>query len=547
MRLDASLEATEQQLAAMDTSRWSTLVERVVNDCHPEQRDFVLDPSRYIVGVVGRGGGKTTGGRARFVRRLLTTPRARCVYIAKTKDHARRLMWVPLKELFKQLGFRPRVDLTYNETSLTVTIHRTGASLWLVGADKPADMEPLRGETFHEVGIDEGASHADSLLTDLIRSILGPRLLCALWVIGTPGKRLKGLFYEISRRGSKLSRPWKEREDPAYANWRGWSLHKWSLKSAIEATRERPIPALVDLYNIQQAEISDQGLSDDNPVKRREYDGEWAADDFVNVYRYRIHVAGDAAVAAGVPDGTLWNQWAPEREGPLQIAKLPKTFNDWCHIIALDLGFSDPTAFNVFAFSPSDTTRTIYHRLCIERRAMYAQSIAHLLIGAELNHERPSGIIGAIGEWPNGMVADSAHQMAEAILAELANVYGITIERATKGYRYKLGAIDLLNGDLVDGRLKVLANSELETQMLDLQWAESRAGEPMERKDQPNHSTDCALYARGMITQFLSAAHDVPDIKPDPSSPGYEPPMPDAGSADDYSALFQDDYAALLG
>lgn len=542
-RIDAGLDATERRLAAQDTSHWADLIVRVTDDCHPEQRDFVEDPARHIVGLVGRGGGKTTGGRARFVKRMLSTPNARCVYIAKTRDHAKRLMWLPLKELYRHLGFVSGRDIIYNETSLSATLTKTGASLRLCGADKPADIESLRGETFHEVGIDEAASHADQLLVDLIRSVLGPRLIGSLWLIGTPGKRLKGLFYEVSRRGAKRSRPWAERD--AYPNWKGWSLHKWSLKSAIEATKERPIKALLDLYAAQQIEIADEGLSENNPNKRREYDGEWAADDTISVYRYRIHLDGEEAAAAHVPDGTLWNQWDPERVGPYSLAKLPDTFDDWAHVISIDLGFSDPTAINVFAFSVSDPTRTIYHRLCFEERGLYAQAIAHRLMGEEMKHEKPGGIIGAIGEWPNAMVADSTHQMGGMVLTELANVYGVHIAPAAKGFRYKAGAIDVVNGDLVEGRIKVLKDSELEAQLIDLQWAEGRNGEQMERKDQPNHSTDTLVYARAAISQFLTAGNTDPEVIV--RDPNAEPPMPDEVRQGEFGHLFQDDYSALLG
>lgn len=528
-RLDAGLEETERKLAAQDTAKWAELAMRVVDDCHPEQRDWALDPARYSVALVGRGGGKTTGGRARLARRMLTTPGAKCFYLAKTRDHAERLMWNPLKELFSRLGFRTGVDVVYNETKLRCTLPKTGATLQLWGADKPGYVEALRGESYHEVGIDEAAIHSDALLTNLIRSIIGPRLLGALWLIGTPGRILKGLFYEVSRRGSKLSRPWKERDQ--FPGWKGWSLHKWSLKSAIEATADRPIATLVELYQIQLDEIATQGLSDENPIKRREYDGEWAADDTINVYRYRIH-----------SEGELWNQWDPERIPPFGIAKLPEERDDWAHVITMDLGFSDPTTINVLAFSPSDPTRTIYHRLCFEAKEMYAQPIAHKLVGPEMNHEDPDGIIGAIGSWPNGMVADSAHQMAQAILAELANVYGINIEPAVKGFKYKIGAIELVNGDLVDGRIKVLKDSKLEEELLDLQWAESKTGEPMERKDQPNHHCDGLIYGRALISRLISAGM----VAAEPKVERDAPPMPDEVRGE-YDHLFDDDYQALMG
>ena len=531
-RLDVGLEETERQLAAEDTSHWLSLVDLAVGECHPDQRDFVLDPANYIVGLVGRGGGKTIGGAVRFVRRMLTTPGANCFYLAKFRDHAKRLLWQPLKNIFKKLGFRKDRDIIYNESTLRATLVKTGATLQLFGADKPGYIESLRGESYHEVGIDEGASHSDELINLLIDSIIGPRLLGALWVIGTPGRRLKGLFYEISRRGSTRSRLYSERDTESE---REWSLHKWTLAAAIEATKHRPIAALVQLHAKQQQMIRDKGWSDDNPIKRREIDGEWASDTTANVYTYRIH---------NERTGELWNQWNPERIGPLGIAKLPTEYNDWLHVLAMDPGFSDPTAINVFAFSPSDPSRTIYHRLCFEMRGMYALLISNTIMGTrpEYSHQVPGGIIGAIGKWPAGMVADTAHQMALAVLAELSEVYGVHFEAAKKGMDYKIGAIDVVNGDLTEGRIKVLKDSELEEQLLDLQWDESKTGKQIERPGQPNHSTDCLVYGRVLLTGLMTA--NPPPKKVDPR--GEPPPPPAPPAASDYSHMFQDNYSALL-
>lgn len=546
-RLDSALDETVRYTESLDTSGWADLVARLVRDCHPEQRDFVLCDARYIAACIGRGGGKTTGGNVRFLRRMMTTPGAVCIFVAKTRTHAKDILWLDTKELFRKLGFRAGRDIIYNETTLTARLARNGSSLRLIGADSQKDMDGVRGNTYHEVGIDEAAAHPDSLLTYFIREVIGMRLVGSLWLIGTAGKRPKGIFYEATRRGAERSRPWKDRAQ--HPEWRGWWSHKWTLDSAIEATKDRPIPALLEIQQAQREEIAANGYSDDNPIKRREFDAEWAVDDAANVYSYRIHLAGDEAARRGVPDGTLWNQWNPERVGPMAIAKLPDTFDDWIHIIAIDPGFSDPTAINVFSASPTDQTRTIYHRLCLERREMRPELIAKALIGDELNHEKPGGVIGAIGEWPACIIGDPAHQMALAIFSEMASVYSIHIEPAPKGFRYKVGAIEVVNGDLVDGRLRVLKDSELEAQMLDLQWDETRTGELMERKSQPNHSTDCAVIARGAFSRFITiGSAEIPgDPASDPRSPSYSPPMPDTAPADDYSQLFQDDYAALLG
>lgn len=530
-RLDAALEPTEQRIAAKDTAYWLKLVDRMVDECHPEQQDFVLDPGFLIAALVGRGGGKTTGGNVRFLRRMLTTPVARCLFFAKTRLHAKSLIWDDTKKMFSRLGFEKDVDVVYNETELIATLTRNGSSLQLAGADKFTFLEPFRGLSWHEVGIDEGASHPDPIITYLIDEVAGPRLLGSLWILGTAGRRLKGRFYEVSRRGSTESRLYKERDK--FPGWGKWSLHKWTLTSAIAASAARPIRQLVELQEAQRKLIIASGWTDETPAKRREIDAEWASDETVNVYKYRVHNEA----------GELWNRWDPERVGPMRIAKLPAHLGNWVFAVAMDPGFSDPTAINAFAFSYDDPSHTIYHVFCFEAPALYAQLIANLLIGPERRHEEPAGLIGALGVWPNVLVADPAHQMAEAILAELLNVYHIHIEPAQKGFRYKVGAIEVVNGELDAGRIKVLKDSELEDQLVDLQWDENRTGQQIERKGQPNHSADCLIYARAALATFISdgaaAPTPPPGPAPDPRAAGYVPPLPQQPS-DDYSGLLGD-------
>lgn len=538
MRLDAALEPTASK-ATLDASiaHWPRLIERVTAECHPEQRAFVEDDARYIAALVGRGGGKTTGGQVRFVRCMLSRKNARCLFVAKTRDHARMLIWQETKDLFDKLGFVQGVDIIFNESLLTATIVKNGASLRLVGADKMADLESLRGKTFHEVGIDEAASHSDKILTYLIREVIGPRLVGCLWLIGTAGKILRGLFYEVTRRGAKLGRLWSARAD--FPEWNGWSVHRWSLKSAIDATIANPIAKLLELFEAQRIELAAQGMDDDHPAKKREYDAEWAADDTITVYSYRIY--NDA--------GELHNRWDPPRVGPLGIAQLPEAFHDWIHLLAMDPGYSDPTAINAFSLALDDPSRTLYHRYGMEQTKLYAQPIAHILIGPELKHAEPTGIIGALGSWPNAMVSDTAHQMAEALLDELRNVYGIHIEPAQKGFRYKVGAIEIVNGELVSGRIKVLKGSLLEEQLLNLQWDENRSGERIERKGDPNHSADTLVYARAKLGDFISAVpgEPPPAARVDVRSPGYVPPMPQPSEDGELGDLVTADYAALFG
>jgi hypothetical protein len=123
---------------------------------------------------------------------------------------------------------------------------------------------------------------------------------------------------------------------------------------------------------------------------------------------------------------------------------------------------------------------------------MHAKTVAQLLIGDELVTDPVAGLFGATG-WPADIVADTAG-LGGMLLDELRTVYGIGIEAAEK--RDKHDAIELFNGDLIDGRIKILKGSELETQLLHLQWAVDVHGLLKEDKGARNDCADAAVYAR---------------------------------------------------
>src|SRR5688572_24828593 len=99
-------EAIAARLEKSPDPKWAgALVKRILDGCHPRQRAFVEDPADLISGRVGRGGGKTTGGKGRFLIRMLTSE-ASCAYVATTKIHAEALMWEPLKKSCVNLGLQ---------------------------------------------------------------------------------------------------------------------------------------------------------------------------------------------------------------------------------------------------------------------------------------------------------------------------------------------------------------------------------------------------------------------------------------------------------
>lgn len=473
-------------------------------DCHPFQRDAVSAPHRYFTWLVGRGGGKTTSYKAKYLIGLSSIPKGKFLFAAPTREMAADLLWDPLKDSCERLG----IEASWNETRKVCTFKRTGAKLKLVGADDKKEMGKQRGQPFDGVGVDEVAEFLPHLIEWFVDRIIAPRLGERggwLGLASTPGHVLRGLFYEATRPGSGLHVPFSEASK--HPGWGGWVSHSWGLRQVVElpdATRKYPAIVANWLEALRIKALRQWG--DDNPIWLREYEGRWAADNALMVFRYLPH-----------RDGAPWNQWDPPRRGTMQIAVLPAGRSDWLYVIAIDEGFADPFACNAFAFSPTDPTRTIYHiygmeqgkrrgddvdkRPEAEREKMYARPVAQLLIGDALDPSKPSGLIGAIGTWPIGMEGDCG----EALLLELANVYGIRVERFDRTTKYKLTAIEVVNGDLADGRIKILKGSALEVQLGELQYAEDDFGNLKENKAQANHSSDTLVIARKIIGKLLSA------------------------------------------
>ena len=468
----------------------------LLDGCHPMQRAYVADESRRIAALCGGRAGKTTAGRARLLRRMLLTPKASCLFITDTKEHARDLAWAALKDLIERLA----IDAKFEEVRLVCTLLDNGSTVKLVGADDHREIDKLRGIPRHEVGIDEAANFQPRLLEFLIQRVLEPRLGDydgTLWLSGTPGHILSGPFYDITRTGSEQT---------------GWSVHAWSMREAAPH-----VPAIASAWRLAQVNKERNGWSDDHPVWKREYLGLWAADDTENVFRYRPHD----------DDGQPWNQWDPKRDPKTKFAILPD--GDWVYIYGADMGHSDPFALVVLAHNPR--TNELRHVYDVQLERLHVGHIAELLVGKAWcdrvvrgqDPGEPGGLVGVTG-WPYGIVADTSH-LGGAILDELREVYGIPIDKAEQ--RNKHDAIEITNGDFIDGRLKVLKGSDLEQQLFELQWAVDDVGRMKERKGQPNHLTDALVYARRLALHLTGSPGGDDDEPSAPAAPvALAPPVP---------------------
>lgn len=541
---------------------WAAKIrEAVLGDCHPFQVESLLDLSRFQTLLVGRGGGKTTTIRADAIISLTSIRRGRLVYIAPTRPMAEELLWAPLKDSIEFYGLLE--EFVFNETKLTCTCKRTGAVLKLLGVDDASEVNKLRGRPFDRVYVDEASLYPAKLLEELLDRAIGPRLgerNGRIVMAGTPGHILRGPFYDATapgradEDGNPLHRPWPERDKPEFADWDSWSSHRWDLESVANLPRAAELyPALVALWTEALKVKKRKRWSDNNPIWLREYKGIWSADDTGNVFQYR----------AFLDDGKPWNAWDPSGEVKLEgiqllraaIAKLGEMgLKELQFVYAGDMGSTAPFALNVFAFAAADPLQQIFHVYYFERSKMYPRVIAELILGPGLDADNPEGILAETG-WPDAWVMDADG----ATIDELKNTHSLPFEKANRTPHYKYGAIQVVNGNLFDGRFKALAGSPLEAQLESLQWAEDRFGRVQEDPRQANHSTDTAIYGCKAIAHLFDSGAVQADPAPrdvrEPDRPatgpraGISTPAPDedrgyerGGNHDDGTSLLGESY-----
>lgn len=483
---------------------------------HPKQRYFVHDKARRIAACVGARAGKSTGGRARFLRTMLSIKRARCLFIAPKQHQSKKILWEPFKEMLHRLG----IPYEANESELVIKILHNGSTLMLGGAATKADIDRYRGLAFHEIGIDECSSFRPKLLSLLVDRVLAPRLgdyRGTLWLVSTPGHILRGLFYEVTRPGSTTGTPFVENDNSEVA---GYSTHRWSLEDGAPYAK-----ALKNAWAEAQDTKRRNEWSDDHPVWKREYLGLWSADDTENIFKYRPHDE----------DGNELNQWDPNKDA-MGFAILPEHIRNHTILYAygVDPGIRDPFGLTIFAWSPHDPKKMLYHVYEFSSQGMYSDKVAKLFLGPKKDAGNPKGLIGHTN-WPAVMVADIQNNLA--LFDQLSNVNGLNFTKAEK--RDKHSSYENFNGDLLEGRIKIMKGSELELQLMTLQFITDELGGISEDTAARNDLADSALYARNEASHLhgTEAPGKQPYFKPiqeDENGERLEP--------DDSALFFSDDY-----
>lgn len=462
----AALDSLRREVSADKFSQSVATADRLKAWLEEPQRDVIDDPHPRKVLKTPRQVGKTTTAVTYLLDRCLRRKGAIVVGIELTLKTAKSLLWKPMKRLAREYGF----EANFHNTDMIASFPATDAVCIIGGAETEADIEKFRGLTLDAALIDEAKSFPSRLLDELIAEVLQPALLHrkgTLLMMGTPGNVLAGKFYETTgpealrtmvfgEERRAVSRPYRERRAP---KWRGvkfeWSFHTWKfsdLKGKWARDAEREAARIIEAA----------GYSLDNPIRRREWDGEWTPDDRKAVYRF------DAAK----------NTWTPAKTDDNPFGLPPG--HVWRYLIGCDLGWSDPFAVQVAAYS--DTHQGLFQ--------VWERELTQLKVSAQAAVLQEA--VDACGGLENVevIVGDFDGGASKAIQETLADEYGLPVEMADK--RQKRDHIELLNSDFLEGRAFVMKGSQLAEEMPLLQWDEKRPDK--EKSALKNNNCDAFVY-----------------------------------------------------
>jgi len=372
-----------------------------------KQLEFALSPSRFIAAVCSRRAGKTTVCAVKAFQELLNRPNSIGIYLALTDRSVEDIFMPAVLPLINKYKVKAKVNKDE-------VIFDNGSKLLICGANHTHKIETFRGIKLLFCIIDEAASFSEKILHYLIDEIIGPSLSDLqgqLMLIGTPAAHCQGMFYDVTtlKEGSDV-----------------WIVKKWTAYDN---------PFMIDNFTKDAILFCKRKKCDfTHPKFRREYLGEWCADDEA------LMIKPFALVRPDVPYNT----------------------DTWRSCIGVDFGFNDETAFSVIGWRNNNPKSYVLEAFGIRQASV--STIGQILKRLKETY-RPVSIVGD----PAG-----ASKIMMAEFSEKYHIHMDVAQKTNKAHYIEILNDALLNCDLV---LHPDTTQELQAEMKKVVWNEDRTRE----------------------------------------------------------------------
>lgn len=432
-----------QALKVLDEAKRRVKVKEGLNVdeiCFKEQIAFIRDPAKFKSACCGRRSGKTHSVAIMLIEKALEFPGSSPLYITSAREKAKEILWPALRLINEQED----LGMDFKEHTGEIRFPN-GSIIRLSGAGSYREIEKLRGPTYPIAVIDEAQMFTADLLRYLIEEILDPAITDyagSIVLTGTPNATCAGFFYEVDNG----IRP-------------GWSTHGWTIHNNTEIFRRIPDKVKAaggfEKYLEQDLERkrTQRGWTRTHPGYLREIMGKWARDSNESVF-------------------------AIDREKCLVTGLVEDI--QWLYVLGIDVGYNDPCAFVVLAYSMEIGECRVVNSYSVE--GMIPSKVA-----AEIQKLQ--------SQYPITAVVMDSGGIGKGYLEECNESFGLAVQPAKKTDR--LAHIDFVNGDLQSGALKFDRNCVgLVEQMEILPWnpRKKEKGEYEFAAGYRDHEIDALLY-----------------------------------------------------
>jgi hypothetical protein len=350
-------------------------------------------------------------------------------------------------DTLQELDVTHKMGVKFQHTVKCATFpNKSRIQLW--GCDTAEAADKIRGCKTPLAIVDECGAYRPAILKYLVEDVLEACTIDmdgTIALAGTPNPLMSGFFYEASVNPEWQSFHWTLLDNPHIAP---------------EALRGDPAAARAWCEDWLSKYLKRTGMTRESSKFIREYMGRWT-----ETFDDRMYELGGHNLIAGMPGGDT----------------------EWNYFLGADVGVTDPCAFTVWARRDDDPN--LYVVESYEQPKLIPSTFAAHVSRLQARFPFTRMVIDAGG-------------LGKAFQQELQQTYGITMDNADK--QGKVAAIDAINGDLVNGRIKIVSgtNQKLLEDMRGLPWNEARTDA---MKGRPDHTCDSFLYGGRLVRQWGEA------------------------------------------